>query len=82
MHAKRFLQVYEAILLVGGEVMGLPAAPFEGHQLLSPSQIADLRLAVAKMTGANRRAFEAEMTMKYCKLRIDTLNRKLLENQW
>jgi Rhodopirellula transposase DDE domain len=46
--------------------MGVHAAPFEGPQPLSPAQIADLRLAAAKMTGANRRAFEAEMTVKYC----------------
>jgi hypothetical protein len=44
--------------------MGVHAAPFEGPPPLSPSQIADLRLAAAKMTGANRRAFEAEMTVK------------------
>src|SRR5262247_3580386 len=31
-----------------------------------PEQIADVRLAASKMTGATRRAFEAEMTMKYC----------------
>jgi len=46
--------------------MDVHAALFEGPQPLSPSQIADLRLAAAKMTGANRRAFEAEMTVKYC----------------
>ena len=33
---------------------------------LSSSQIHDLRLAAAKMTGAARRAFQAEMTLKYC----------------
>lgn len=33
---------------------------------LSPSQIADLRLAASKMTGPTRRAFQAEMTLKYC----------------
>jgi Rhodopirellula transposase DDE domain len=34
---------------------------------LPPSdQIADIRLAASKMTGATRRAFEAEMTVKYC----------------
>jgi hypothetical protein len=33
---------------------------------LSPSQIADLRLAASNMTGPTRRAFEAEMTVKYC----------------
>jgi hypothetical protein len=32
----------------------------------SPSPIADLRLAASKMTGPKRRAFEAEMTIKYC----------------
>jgi hypothetical protein len=30
------------------------------------SQIEDLRLAAAQMTGAARRAFQAEMTLKYC----------------
>ena len=35
-------------------------------QPLRPSQIADLRLAASKMTGPKRRAFEAEMTLKYC----------------
>ena len=33
---------------------------------LSPDQIADLRLAASKMTGATRRRFEAEMALKYC----------------
>src|SRR5215469_10326666 len=37
------------------------SAPWPG-----PEQIADLRLAASKMTGATRRAFEAEMTLKYC----------------
>lgn len=36
------------------------------HASLTPSQIHDLRLAAAKMTGATRRAFQAEMTLKYC----------------
>jgi hypothetical protein len=31
-----------------------------------PDQIADLRLAASKMTGAKRRAFQAAMTLKYC----------------
>jgi len=39
----------------------------ESHQSLRPSQIADLRLAAAKMSGPTRRAFEAEMTLKYCR---------------
>jgi hypothetical protein len=33
---------------------------------LAPNQIADLRLAAAQMTGAARRAFQAEMALKYC----------------
>jgi hypothetical protein len=33
---------------------------------LSASQMADLRLAASKMTGPTRRAFQAEMTLKYC----------------
>src|SRR5439155_3491564 len=32
----------------------------------TPEQLADLRLAASKMTGATRRAFQAEMTWKYC----------------
>lgn len=46
--------------------MGRHAAPYEGHPPLSPSPIAALRLAASTMTGANRRAFEAEMTVKSC----------------
>jgi hypothetical protein len=45
--------------------MGMHDAPREGYQSLSPSQIADLRLTATNMTGSQRRAFEAEMTMKY-----------------
>ena len=33
---------------------------------LSASQREDLRFAAAQMTGAARRAFQAEMTLKYC----------------
>jgi hypothetical protein len=43
---------------------------------LSPSQIADLRLAASQMSGPKRRAFEAEMAVKYCggnPLRAETL---------
>ena len=40
--------------------------PFS-HPSLTPSQIQDLRLAASKMTGAPRRAFQAEMTLKYCR---------------
>ena len=38
----------------------------ESPQPLRPSQIADLRLAASQMTGPKRRAFQAEMTLKYC----------------
>jgi hypothetical protein len=38
----------------------------EYRQSPSASQIADLRLAASKLTGPKRRAFEAEMTLKYC----------------
>ena len=33
---------------------------------LSPEQITDLRLAASKMTGATRRAFEADIAFNYC----------------
>lgn len=33
---------------------------------LKPRQIQDLRLAASQMSGAARRAFQAEMTRKYC----------------
>lgn len=33
---------------------------------LTPSPMHDLRLAASKMTGATRRAFQAEMTLQYC----------------
>lgn len=36
------------------------------HHLLNPDQIADIHLAVSKMHGAERRAFQAEMVLKYC----------------
>src|SRR5215510_12210408 len=41
-------------------------ATLDSLPLPSPSQIADLRLAASHMTGPTRRAFEAEMTLKYC----------------
>lgn len=43
---------------------------------LSLSQIADLRLAASQLSGPKRRAFEAEMALKYCggnPLRAETL---------
>ena len=35
-------------------------------QQLSESQVEDLRLAATYLTGVKRRAFQAEMTLKYC----------------
>ena len=46
--------------------MGMQNSTLESHQPLRPSQIADLRLAASKMTGPTRRAFQAEMALKYC----------------
>ena len=46
--------------------MCMQPVTLKSRPFLSPSQIADLRLAASKMTGAKRRAFEAEMTLKYC----------------
>ena len=45
--------------------MCMPHATLQSRPSQSPSQIADLRLAASKMTGPTRRAFEAEMTLKY-----------------
>jgi hypothetical protein len=36
------------------------------RQSLSASQVEDIRLAAAKMHGEKRRAFQAEMSLKYC----------------
>jgi Rhodopirellula transposase DDE domain len=45
--------------------VGMPDATLAFRQPLSASQIADVRLAASKMSGPQRRAFEAEMTLKY-----------------
>ena len=46
--------------------MSMHHATLDSLPVLSPSQIADRRLAASHMTGSPRRAFEAEMTLKYC----------------
>ena len=46
--------------------MSMPPATLQSQPSLSPSQIADLRLAASQLTGPKRRAFEAEMSVKYC----------------
>ena len=46
--------------------MSLQHATSQSRLSLTPSQIADLRLAASKLTGPERRSFEAAMTLKYC----------------
>lgn len=46
--------------------MCMPHTTLPSHPSLTPSHIADLRLAASKLTGPQRRSFEAEMTVKYC----------------
>ena len=60
------LQGGELRLYARGPLMCMPPATLQSRPSLSPSQIADLRLAASTMTGPQRRAFEAEMTVKYC----------------
>jgi hypothetical protein len=60
------LGLEEARPLSGGHTVGMQDSTLESHQSLRPSQIADWRLAASKMTGPTRRAFQAEMALKYC----------------
>src|SRR5256885_516690 len=60
------LQVYQPLPISRDYVIPPPDWGLTFHQPLTPPQIADLRLAASKMTGAKRRAFEAAMTLKYC----------------
>lgn len=46
--------------------MDMRNIPLEFEQPLSTPHIADVRLAASNMTGSTRRAFRAEMTLKYC----------------
>ena len=66
MRAQMLLAVWEALTLSGGHIVGMHNSTLESHEPLRPSQITDLRLAASKMTGATRRAFQAEMALKYC----------------
>src|SRR5467141_1916846 len=59
-------QECELRLYSRGPRMCMPHTTLQSRPSLSPSQIADLRLAASTMTGPTRRAFEAEMTLKYC----------------
>ena len=60
------LGLEEARTLSGGHIVGMHDSTLESHQSRRPSQIADLRLAASTMTGPTRRAFQAEMALKYC----------------
>jgi hypothetical protein len=46
------LGVWEALTLSGGQIVGMHDSTLEFHAPLRPSQIADVRLAASKMTGA------------------------------
>jgi hypothetical protein len=50
----------------GGDVVFRQNLSGRGLQQISPQQIADLRLAATQMSGAKRRAFQAEMAEQYC----------------
>jgi Rhodopirellula transposase DDE domain len=50
----------------GGAVVFRQSVAGRGVQQISPQQIADLRLAATQMSGAKRRAFQAEMSEQYC----------------
>jgi hypothetical protein len=58
--------VCEALPVSGEPSVDMRNTPQEFDPPLSASLIADLRLAASKMTGPTRRAFQAEMTLKYC----------------
>src|SRR6266436_8383126 len=60
------LRIWETLTLSGGHMVGMQDSTLEARESLRPAQIADLRLAASKMTGATRRAFQAEMALKYC----------------
>src|SRR5919205_582410 len=66
MPAQMVFEVCECLAFLRGQIVRMQDFPLAARQSLSPSQIADLRLAASKMSGPKRRAFEAEMTLKYC----------------
>jgi hypothetical protein len=60
------LHDWERRLDARGSVMCMPYAAWKSRPSLRPSHIPALRRAASNMTGAKRRAFEAEMTLKDC----------------
>jgi hypothetical protein len=65
MRAQMILQVCESLGLGGGHAGYLQDSRHEDRQPLRPSLIAALRHAASKMSEPKRRAFKAEMTLKY-----------------
>jgi Rhodopirellula transposase DDE domain len=60
------LRIWEPLTRSEGHIVGMHDSTLESPKPLRPSQIVDLRLAASKMTGVTRRAFQAEMAVKYC----------------
>jgi hypothetical protein len=60
------LQRDNALIVVREPLMGMLPGALRCPQPLTPSQIADLRVAAAALTGWKRRAFEAAIALKYC----------------
>src|SRR5215472_10695240 len=60
------LQRDNALTVVREPIMGILQGSLTFPQPLTPSQIADWRLAASTLTGWKRRAFEAERALKYC----------------
>ena len=59
------LQSCESLALVGGHVVYMQDSTLTFPQPFSALQITYLHLAASKMSGANRRASEAKITLKY-----------------
>ena len=74
--AEMIFQRDNALIVIRDHIMGMLQGSLTCPQPLTPSQIADLRLAASTLTGWKRRAFEAEMALKYCEgnpLQAETL---------
>src|SRR5207249_4833170 len=58
-------RIEATLTLSGGQMVGRQDSTRASHAPLRPSQIADLRVAASTMTGATRRALQAERACKY-----------------
>ena len=56
--------------------MCMQHSTWQSRPSLTPSQIADLRLASSKLTGPERRSLEAAMTMKPPRSKLRGITRK------